>query len=192
MGNVCNASSAHVRKSEQRDSFAASLEHASSIEFYRRTEHLTRRDASTVKSSANAIIRSIQDVIDKAKSYQQKFFAVSLCSALAAEHADYRSRLCDSALMKSVLRQLRDEIQFIGEFLYCERPRIWRERFILLCLELVCRLANEPEPAGKVFSRFMLKSELNLNAVPFYTRINYTKICDMEATLGNINRSTHA
>lgn len=190
MGNYCSSSSPSLKNSEVEELTALLTRSDSSIEFNKHMDALQQYDHPLTKSRTTHILKILYDVIVGEKKFKHKFFALAFTSTMVKRHESFRNGFARSALVKVVLKHLKDESIHINDYLTEERVKLWRERYFSIAVELLAQLVHQKVRNSKKYATFFKSLGINIDSATFYMSLDSRAISEIKSRIGILTRTT--
>ena len=192
MGNYCGTSGSKLEKHERDELIYLLKKTETRLEFYKKLHELSQYNYTLNRTKTRQIFDILRDIIVKEKKYQDKFYCVVFLNMLLRKYEKARERFASSMLMSVVLDSLRTETDNVKALLEMDKIKLWKERYLIVCVELACFLVQYNRPMFQRYNEFLVNNGIDVNREPFYSKITHPLIVDIKTDAGGLTREpTH-
>lgn len=184
----CGSKDSKLDKIEREDIIHLLKKTETRVEFYSKLQELSQYNYSMTRTKTNQILEILKDIILKEKKYQDKFYSIAYLHMILKKYEKARERFASNPLMYIILDSLRQESQSMREYLNVDKIKLWKERYVIICIELMCSTIKEDKNAFYKFGDFLINNNISVNREPFYTKITYPLILDVRTDAGKLIR----
>ena len=190
MGNYCGPKDTKLEKHEREELIYLLKKTETRIEFYKKLHELSQYNYSLSRTKTRQIFDILRDIIVKEKKYQDKFYSLVFLNMMLKKYEKARERLSNNVLMIVILDSLRVETENLDEFLDTDKIKLWKERYVITCIEIMCFLVQYNKAMFHKYNEFLLNNSISANREPFYTKITYPLIIDVKTEAGELIRGS--
>lgn len=188
MAACCGSKDTKLEKTEREEILYLLKKTETRIEFYKKLHDLSQHNFSLSRTKTKQIFDILREIIEKEKKYQDKFYSVVLLFMFLKKYEKSRERFASNPLMSVLLDSLRVEMAEAAEFLDVDKIKLWKERYVIICIELMCMLVVYNKQLFHKYADFLTTHRIDVHREPFYTKITYPLIVDIKTDAGALTR----
>lgn len=184
----CGSKDSKLEKTEREDIMYLLKKTETRIEFYKKLHELSQHNFSPSRAKTKQIFDILREIIEKEKKYQDKFYSVTFLHMFLKKYEKARERFSGNALMSIILDSLKTDAEQIDEFLEVDKIKLWKERYVIICIELMCMLVNFNKSMFNKYADFLANNRIDVQREPFFSKITYPLILDIKTDAGELIR----
>lgn len=184
MGNYCGSNDSKLEKAEKEELFYLLKKTETRTEFFKKLHDLSQYNYSLSKTKTRQIFEILKETITHEKKYQDKFHCLIFLSMIFKKYEKARERFAADPLMLIVLDSIRQETAVLHEYLNVDKIKLWKERYIITCIEIMCFLVQYNKSLFQKYSDFLASCRVDISKEPFYTKITFPLITDVKTNAG--------
>lgn len=184
----CGSKNSKLEKNEKEELIHLLKKTETRVEFFKKLHEVSQYNYTLSRTKTKQIFDILKDIIEKEKKYQDKFYSIEFLYMFLKKYEKSRERFASSSLMQIILDSLKVEIKQMREYIDEDKIKLWRERYVIVCIELMIFLIHYNKQMFSKYSDFMNTYNVDVDREPFYSKITYPLILDIKTDAGKIIR----